>query len=127
MFEGSRLRQQRVLLHLSQENVADKINVHVNTIRRWEQGKQAPDAIMLNFLAEALNTTVAYLSGETTERVAQSVHSNDNQPVQERSVVEKSRGTLTYTFGNGEKLELPDTDRGYALLEKILMQKAVMA
>lgn len=64
MFEGSRLREQRELLKISQEWLADKVGVHVNTIRRWEQGKQSPDAKKLDILAEALNTTVAYLSGE---------------------------------------------------------------
>ena len=34
---------------------------------------------------------------------------------------------IIMSIGEGEKLELPDTDRGYALFEKILMQKAVMA
>ncbi len=65
MFEGSRLKQQRTALHISQELLAEELDVHVNTIRRWEQGKQAPDANKLELLAEALDTTVAYLSGET--------------------------------------------------------------
>ena len=122
MFEGSRLRQQRDSLHISQEELAAELKVHVNTIRRWEQGKQAPDAKRLDCLAEALHTTVAYLSGETN-----APSSLLDPPAQERSVVEKNRGLLTYTFKDGEKLELPDTDRGYALFEKILIQKAVMA
>ena len=40
MFEGSRLKQQRATLHISQERLAEYLDVHVNTIRRWEQGKQ---------------------------------------------------------------------------------------
>ncbi len=67
MFEGSRLKKQRELSRMSQETLADKIEVHVNTIRRWEQGKQVPDANKLDSLATTLNTTVAYLSGETDE------------------------------------------------------------
>ncbi|MBQ7594129.1 MAG: helix-turn-helix transcriptional regulator [Synergistaceae bacterium] len=65
MFEGSRLKQQRTALHLSQELLAEELDVHVNTIRRWEQGKQVPDINKLERLADALDTTVAYLSGET--------------------------------------------------------------
>ena len=65
MFEGSRLKKQRELLGISQERLAEKVEVHVNTIRRWEQGKQSPDAKKLDRIAEALNTTIAYLSGES--------------------------------------------------------------
>lgn len=126
MFEGSRLKQQRSSLHMTQESLAEKLNVHVNTIRRWEKGEQSPDAKKLDYLAEALNTTVAYLSGETNS-TPQLRQINNEPPAQERSVIEKNRGTLMYTFKDGEKLELPDTDRGYALFERILMQKAVMA
>lgn len=126
MFEGSRLKQQRSSLHMTQEDLAGKLNVHVNTIRRWEKGEQSPDAKKLDYLAEALNTTVAYLSGEI-QTAPQIIHVQHEPPAQERSVVEKSRGTLMYTFKDGEQLTLPDTDRGYALFERILMQKAVMA
>lgn len=126
MFEGSRLKQQRSSLHMTQEDLAGKLNVHVNTIRRWEKGEQSPDAKKLDYLAEALNTTVAYLSGET-QIAPQIIHVQHEPPAQERSVVEKNRGTLMYTFKDGEQLTLPDTDRGYALFERILMQKAVMA
>lgn len=126
MFEGSRLKQQRSSLHMTQESLAEKLNVHVNTIRRWEKGEQSPDAKKLDYLATALNTTVAYLSGET-QTAPQSVQLHNDPPARERSVVEKNRGTLMYTFKDGEQLVLPDTDRGYSLFEKILMQKAVMA
>ena len=44
MFAGGKLRESRTALHISQELLAEKLNVHVNTIRRWEQNKQAPDA-----------------------------------------------------------------------------------
>ena len=126
MFEGSRLKQQRSSLHMTQEDLAGKLNVHVNTIRRWEKGEQSPDAKKLDYLAEALKTTVAYLSGET-KTASHSGHAHDDPPAQERSVVEKNRGNLMYKFKDGEQLVLPDTDRGYELFREILMQKAVMA
>lgn len=67
MFNGSRLRSIRRGQNLTQEELAERLNIHVNTIRRWEQDKQAPDVRKLEALAAALNTTVAYLSGETDD------------------------------------------------------------
>ena len=67
MFQGSRLKSIRRGKDLTQEELAGRLNIHVNTIRRWEQDKQAPDARKLEALAAALGTTISYLSGETDD------------------------------------------------------------
>jgi SOS-response transcriptional repressor LexA len=41
------------------------LDVKENTVWRWENGKSSPSAPIIVRLASALNTTVAYLSGET--------------------------------------------------------------
>lgn len=50
---------------LSQEELAVKLNVVRQTISKWEQGLSVPDADMLIFLSEALETPVSTLLGET--------------------------------------------------------------
>ena len=50
---------------LSQEELAIKINVVRQTISKWEKGLSVPDSDMLINLAEALDTTVSELLGET--------------------------------------------------------------
>ena len=50
---------------LSQEELAIKLNVVRQTISKWEQGLSVPDANMLIFLSEALETPVNILLGET--------------------------------------------------------------
>ncbi|HBJ09055.1 MAG TPA: transcriptional regulator, partial [Coprobacter fastidiosus] len=50
---------------LSQEEIAAKLHVVRQTVSKWEQGLSVPDADMLIALAEALETPVSTLLGET--------------------------------------------------------------
>lgn len=121
MFEGSRLREQREILGFSQELLAEKVNVHVNTIRRWEQGKQVPDITKLNRLAEALSTTVAYLSGETNEAVLQKgtlqkIPAPDDSETKEKRLIIRN---------NDMYVNLPESSEGFDVLRRFLdMQTA---
>ena len=53
---------------LSQEELAVKLNVVRQTISKWEQGLSVPDSNMLISLAEALDTPVRVLLGESVEQ-----------------------------------------------------------
>ena len=124
---GERIRTLREKIGMSQEELAHSVGMHPNTVARWERGELITRGTSLSKLAKGLNTTSTYLLSETDDPLPQNAHSQTEPPAQERSVIEKNRAMLTYTFKDGEKLELPDTDRGYALFEKILALKAVMA
>lgn len=124
---GERIRALREKNGMTQEELAQIIGMSQNTVARWEREELAPRGTSLVKLAKALNTTSTYLLDETDDPAPQTGNLNNDPPAQERSVIEKNRGTLMYTFKDGEQLTLPDTDRGYALFERILMQKAVMA
>ena len=50
---------------LSQQDLADKLNVVRQTISKWEQGLSVPDSDLLISLSEALETPVSTLLGET--------------------------------------------------------------
>ena len=50
---------------LSQEELAVKLNVVRQTVSKWEQGLSVPDSDMLISLAQALETPVSTLLGET--------------------------------------------------------------
>lgn len=52
---------------LSQEELAIKLNVVRQTISKWEKGLSVPDAGMLMEIADALDTTVNTLLGETVD------------------------------------------------------------
>lgn len=50
---------------LSQQDLANKLNVVRQTISKWEQGLSVPDSDLLISLSEALETSVSTLLGET--------------------------------------------------------------
>lgn len=50
---------------LSQEELAIKLHIVRQTVSKWEKGLSVPDSGMLIRLAEALDTSVTELLGET--------------------------------------------------------------
>lgn len=50
---------------LSQQDLANKLNVVRQTVSKWEQGFSVPDSSMLISLAEAFDTSISSLLGET--------------------------------------------------------------
>ena len=64
MVFGERLRLLRHRKY-SQEELANLLHVHNNTISKWESGTQAPRMTKMKELASILGTTVAYLMGDT--------------------------------------------------------------
>ena len=61
------LKNLRKAKGLSQEELAIKLNVVRQTVSKWEKGLSVPDSEMLLHIAEALDTTVTVLLGETVE------------------------------------------------------------
>ena len=69
---GLLIRQKRVELGLTQEELADALNVSKNTVSRWERGLNLPDFSIMEILAKELGIQVSELvNGEqnTTDRV----------------------------------------------------------
>ena len=54
---------------LSQQDLADKLNVVRQTISKWEQGLSVPDSDLLIVLSEVLETPVSTLLGETVAEI----------------------------------------------------------
>ena len=54
---------------LSQQDLADKLNVVRQTISKWEQGLSVPDSDLLIALSEALEAPVSTLLGETVTEI----------------------------------------------------------
>ena len=54
---------------LSQETLAQQLNVVRQTVSKWEKGLSVPDAELLNRLSEVLDTPVSTLLGSTVEEV----------------------------------------------------------
>lgn len=67
MFRGDRIAELRKKLYLSQEDLAEALGTSRPSISIWETGKGLPDVNNLRELATALNTSTAYLLGETDD------------------------------------------------------------
>ena len=120
MILGERLKQLRGKKY-SQEELAELLNVHNNTISKWENGTQEPRAKRLKELAEILGTTSAYLIGETDNPEQQkeipfkdkSILHTRQQSKRESSL---NRGMLVFETPDGKRFEVPATPEGYAFL-----------
>ena len=115
-----------------QTQLAEALGVSVDTVRRWEQGKRIPDTAMLQKLAQALDTSTAYLLGEMndpkryTSRLLELVGTDGN----DSSLITSEHGALgdseavarlIYERPNGERLDLPDTPENRELFEKLVV------
>ncbi len=77
MLEDGSIRE-RILLarkkaDITQEKLAQMLNVSIDTLGRWERGERQPRLGETASLAKALNTSVAYLAGETDESFHDSI------------------------------------------------------
>ena len=64
---GDRIRKRRRHQEISQADLAKMLSVSIKTISNWETNAHAPRGAVLNALAEALSTTVAYIMGESDD------------------------------------------------------------
>lgn len=83
---GDRIKLLREGLGQSQEELASAIGMHSNTVARWERGELAPRGTSLSKLAQALDTTTAYLLGEVDDPARLSA----SQPTNKTVVLPKS-------------------------------------
>lgn len=60
---GERIAHRRKELGLTQDKLAQTLNVSSKTVSRWETGKQIPDAVSLLEIAKALNMTISAMYG----------------------------------------------------------------
>lgn len=126
----ARLRKER---GLNQKEFAQKLNVSVDSVRRWEQGKRSPDVEMLRNIARVLQTTVSYITGETDD--ASPIQTNqpvvniapgksvggarfdlDDSAFMERLI--KSNSMVVYDTGN-ERMLIPATSEGFKFIERM--------
>jgi len=63
------ITKRRKELHMTQRELAEKLNVTDKTISRWEVGKSYPDATILPALAKALDVSIDELFGDTSKVV----------------------------------------------------------
>lgn len=63
---GMKIKQLRKANHMTQQQLADKSNLSINSIRRYESGERSPSLQAIQSIALALNTDVNSLVDKTT-------------------------------------------------------------
>lgn len=67
------VKSERVRIGLTQEELADALGIHVNTVRLWERGECKPSSNNLLAMREIFGCTPDYLLGLTDERIGHEV------------------------------------------------------
>ena len=112
---GEKIRKLREKKY-TQEELAEKMNVHSITISKWETGAQIPHGSRISELARVLGTTTAYLLGDTDNPEAESVLLPPSVKEQHQ---ERNTNMAVITLDGGRKVEAPATPDGYAFLERL--------
>lgn len=73
---GERLRKLRDDLHWTQDDLAQRLDVSVQQINRWENNKHKTDSQTVGAIAEKLGCSTDYLLGLTDDPAPHSMTSN---------------------------------------------------
>lgn len=129
---GNRIRELRKKKGLTQAQLGEMVGSDGNTISRWELNKLGMGKEYILKFAQALDTTTAYLLGETdnpkryTSRLLELVGTDGNESSLIVSKHDAPGGSeavarLIYERPNGERLDLPDTPENRELFEKLVV------
>lgn len=95
---GQRIRSARKSREMSTEELAEKVGVAVESIGHIECGARKPSLSLLFKIAEALNASLDYLTGRTSESSDSLLHEcaehNGLTPDQEQMLLELSRSMI---------------------------------
>lgn len=107
---------------LTQEELADKVNVSVDTIRRWKGDKQEPRLSELKLIAKVLGIKINQLAGnDETENTPNIMQEKIIRPKQSKS---SKKGIIIIKHGN-TNIEFPATPQGYAILKDKLREISI--
>ena len=104
---GENIKKRRREMNLTQEQLGDALNVHANTIRKWEKGISHPDTLELEQIAKILNVSISYLYAETST-TSRTVKFVKNSAYQDRTEInDNSVPSMAYwgsLVDNAEKI-----------------------
>jgi len=128
----------------TQEELADMLGIHVNTLLRWEHGERTPNLEKLKALANALSTTVEFLTDETVEppkvESENNLESEKEQKIDDKIemihnplinndpsfVRELIKSTPMFIYENGkERFFIPATPAGFNFVKEMRDSRAV--
>ena len=110
---SSNIRILRKKAGFTQIELAEKLGVSIATLRRWEAGETAPNGTRIIELANLLEVSPDEIVSES---------GNSTGTGRAKVVLpadERSNGMLVFE-GEGTRIELPPTDKGYELFNRLV-------
>lgn len=104
---GEKIKTLRKKKGLTQKQLADAIPTSFSTFRRWEKDGHSPNIQFLSRLAEILNTSVAFLSGENDLSTNNDTIKITAPNTTKEQSFKVDKGMMTYCFSDTEKIEMP--------------------
>ncbi len=122
---GMNIRILRKKLKLSQEQLAEKVNVSRQTVTKWENGESFPDIYICKILADIFQITLDQLSSNMSEEEVKHLGPKGKQffgvvKVGERGqIVIPKQAREMYQIHAGDKLVVlgEDATKGIAILK----------
>lgn len=78
-----KLKELRTQGGISQQHLANFLNVSRSTVAMWETGKSEPDSSNLKKLSEFFNVSIDYLLGNSEQKENSPAVTNDDEAVSE--------------------------------------------
>lgn len=98
----------------TQIELAEKLGVSIATLRRWEAGETAPNGTRITELANLLDVSPDEIVAAEKQMPEYYGRARFMLPASENS-----NGMLVFE-GDGTRIELPPTDKGYELFGKLV-------
>ena len=121
---SNKIKEFREKAGLTQEELAEKLEVQRNTVWRWENKKANLKADMLQRLATVLNIPSAELVSMEKEISQQMLLPLDGKVAQIKgnSLIETNAGIAKISLGNGKEIAVPATTEWYAFLKDVALK-----
>lgn len=109
---ASNIRIHRKQAGLTQIELAEKLGVSIATLRRWEAGETAPTGTRI--------VEIAALLGISPDRLISDKEEAENKKVSVTYPIHENSGGMLVFEGEGTRIELPPTDKGYELFQTLI-------
>ncbi len=123
MSEG--LKQLRSSMRMTQEELAEKMNVSRQTIAKWENGESVPDVVRCSELSKIFNLSLDEIASFFIKNEKGKQYNPKNKFFFDKCVVDNNHIVLSdstlkqFNLNNGDEiLLLGDTSRGLAFVSK---------
>ncbi len=106
------IRIQRKQAGLTQIELAERLGISIATLRRWESGETSPSGTRIMEMANIFGISPDGLL--SNEEGAENGRMSVLYPAHERS------GGMLVFEGEGTRIELPPTEKGYEVFQKLI-------